>query len=189
MAIYMISIYDMSMAELVEEIRAASPLQELAAMRRRSDELDRQIAEAEEAYGIRLLREQKALVDADFSARLAEVAPTLSYGEDKFLKALKKKGESHREGGLRIIRTSRTARVVRVGEFVRAFPGLIRARLENQNMTDEAAMRLLLESGSKIELTKIDALVGKATVKSYCDEKVSYSYEFLSMPENTRGEA
>ena len=166
-------------AEEEEEIQAGSPLQELAAMRRRSDELEAQITEAEEAYGIRLLREQKAQMELDFTTRLAEIGPTLSYGEDKFLKALKKKGESHREGGLRVIRTSRTTRIVRVGEFVRAFPGLIRSRLENQNMTDEAAMRLLLESGSKIELTKIDALVGKATVKNYCDEKVSYSYEFV----------
>lgn len=184
----MISIYGMCMAELTEEIRAASPLQELAAMKRRSDELEAQITEAEEAYGIRLLREQKAQVELDFTARLAEIGPTLSYGEDKFLKALKKKGESHREGGLRIIRTSRTSRAVRAKDFIAAFPDLIRARLENPEMTVEAALKLLLESGSKIELTKIDALVGKATVKNYCDEKVSYSYEFLSMPENMQGE-
>ena len=176
-------------ATISEEVPAGSALQELAAMKRRSDELEAQITEAEEAYGIRLLREQKAQVDADFSARLAEIGPTLSYGEDKFLKALKKKGESYREGGLRIIRTARTNRIVRAKDFVTAFPGLIRSRLENPDMTVEAALRLLLESGCKIELTKIDGMVGKATVKSYCDEKVSYSYEFLSMPENTRGEA
>lgn len=148
-------------------------------MKRRSDELQSQITEAEEAYGITLLRQQKAQLDLDFSALLGEVAPKLTYGEDKFLKAAKKKGESYKEGTIRIIRTSRTNRIVRAKDFVTAFPGLIRSRLENPDMTVEAALRLLIETGCKIELTKIDGMVGKATMKNYCDEKKSYSYEFL----------
>jgi len=149
-------------ASVSEEIPMGSPLQELAAMKRRSSELQAQISEAEEAYGIRLLREQKADVDAEFSARLSEVAPTLSYGEDKFLKALKRKGESYREGSLKIVRTSRTTRTVLAEKFAAAFPQL-------------------LPVVSRIELTKADALVGKKTMEQYVEKKTTYSYEFQDM--------
>lgn len=149
-------------ASVSEEILVGSPLQELAAMRRRSDELQAQITEAEEAYGIRLLREQKAEIDATFSARLGEIAPTLLYEEDKFLKALKKKGESYREGSLKIVRTSRTTRAVLAEKFAAAFPQL-------------------LPVVSRIELTKADALVGKKTMEAYVEKKTTYSYEFQDM--------
>lgn len=148
-------------ASISEEIQV-SPLQELAAMKRRSNELQVQISEAEEAYGIRLLREQKMEADAVFSAKLNEVAPVLPYGEDKFLKALKKRGESYREGSLKIVRTSRTTRSVMTEKFAAAFPQL-------------------LPVVSRIELTKADALVGKKTMEEYVEKKTIYSYEFQDL--------
>jgi hypothetical protein len=152
-------------ASTTEEIRMGSPLQELAAMQRRSAEIAQQISEAEEAYGIRLLREQKAEIDAAFSARLGEVAPTLPYGEDRFLKAIKRKGESYREGSLKIIRSSRTTRAVLTEEFAAAFPDL-------------------LKSVCKVELTKADALIGKKTMERYVEKKTTYSYELVDLKED-----
>lgn len=141
---------------------AMTPVQELASMKRRSAEIEKQISEAEEAYGIKLLREQKAAIDAEFVAKQAEIAPGLAYSEDSFLKAIKRKGDSYREGKLKMIRTSRTARNVLTEKFAAAFPDL-------------------LKSVCKIELTKADALVGKKTMEQYVEKKTTYSYELIDM--------
>ncbi len=143
-------------------IPAMTAMQELASMKRRSAEIDKQIREAEEAYGIRLLREQKAAIDAEFAAKQAEIAPTLTYSEDKFLLAIKRKGDSYREGKLKMIRTSRTTRNVLTEKFAAAFPDL-------------------LKSVCKIELTKADALVGKKTMEQYVEKKMTYSYELVDL--------
>jgi len=147
-------------AELI--FPAMTPMQELASMKRRSAEIEKQISEAEEAYGIKLLREQKAAIDAEFVAKQAEIAPGLPYSEDSFLKAIKRKGDSYREGKLKMIRTSRTARNVLTEKFAAAFPDL-------------------LKSVCKIELTKADALVGKKTMERYVEKKTTYSYELIDM--------
>jgi hypothetical protein len=152
-------------AELI--IPAMTPMQELARMKRRSAEIEKQIREAEEAYGIKLLREQKAMIDQEFSARINEIAPTLPYGEDKFLKTLKRKGESYREGSLKIIRSSRTTRFVLAEKFATAFPQL-------------------LPAVSRIELTKADALIGKKTMEEYVEKKMTYSYELIDLQEEVR---
>lgn len=144
------------------EVPAMTPMQELASMKRRSKELDKQIREAEEEYGIRLLREQKAAIDAEFATKQAEIAPGLAYSEDRFLTALKRKGDSYREGNLKMIRYSRTTRNVLTQKLAAAFPDL-------------------LISICKIELSKADALIGKKTMEEYVEKKTTYSYEFVDL--------
>ena len=139
-----------------------SPVQTLAAMHRGIRDLDRQIAEAEEAAGIREMRQQRAEMSCRYEEELSRIAPSLEYSEDKFLKALKKKGESFREGKIKIMRTSRTVRTVLTEKFAATFPDL-------------------LKSCCKVELTKADALVGKKTMDAFVEKTTSYRYELVDM--------
>lgn len=139
-----------------------SPIQNLATMHRGLRALDRQIAEAEEAFGIKALREKRASLSVEYEEELSRIAPSLEYGEDKFLKALKKKGESFREGKIKIMRTSRTVRSVLTEKFAKTFPDI-------------------LPKVCKIELTKADALVGKKTMEQFCEKSTTYRYELVDM--------
>jgi hypothetical protein len=139
-----------------------SPVQNLAAMHRGLKALDEQIAQAEIAFGLKAMREQRAIKAVEYEQELARIAPGLEYGEDKFLKALKKKGESYREGNVKIMRSSRTTRAVLTEKFVATFPDL-------------------LAKVCKVELAKADALVGKKTMDDFVEKKTTYSYEVLDM--------
>lgn len=111
---------------------------------------------------IKALREQRAQRSVEYEEELSRIAPSLEYGEDKFLKALKKKGESFREGKIKIMRTSRTVRNVLTEKFAKTFPDL-------------------LPKVCKIELTKADALIGKKTMEQFCEQSTSYRYELVDM--------
>ena len=152
------------MSEVVtqSEILAISPIQNLAAMYRGLKSLDGQIAEAEETFGIKAMRQKRAELSIEYEEELSRIAPDLTYSEDKFLKALKKKGESYKEGKVKIMRTSRTTRSVLTEKFATAFPDL-------------------LKSVCKIELTKADALVGKKTMDEFVEKKTTFSYELVDM--------
>lgn len=152
------------MPEVATQIETivVSPLQNLAAMHRGLRDLDRQIAEAEETFGIKALREKRASLSVEYEEELSRIAPSLEYGEDKFLKALKKKGESFREGKIKIMRTSRTVRSVLTEKFAKTFPDL-------------------LPKVCKIELTKADALIGKKTMEQFCEKSTTYRYELVDM--------
>lgn len=149
------------------EIISVSPIQNLAAMHRGLKALDDQIAEAEATLGLKAMREKRAQMAVEYEAELTRIAPGLPYGEDKFLKALKKKGESYREGNVKIMRSATTRRTVLTDKFAAAFPDL-------------------LPSVCKIELTKADALVGKKTMDAYVEKTTTYRYEVvdMSLPEN-----
>lgn len=115
-----------------------------------------------ETRSIKAMREQRAIKAMEYEQELARIAPGLQYGEDKFLMALKKKGESFREGNVKIIRSSRTTRAVLTEKFAAKFPDL-------------------LAKVCKVELTKADALVGKKTMDDFVEKKTTYSYEVLDM--------
>ena len=148
----------------VEELNipAMTPIQQLGALQSQIKDFDEQIDAMEQVYGISLLREQRAARQAEYESLKNEIAPGLPYSEDTFLKAINKKGDSYREGGFKMIRTSRTVRNVLTEKFVEAFPDL-------------------LKSVCKIELTKADALVGKTTMERYTERKTTYSYELINM--------
>lgn len=152
------------MPEVVAQIETivVSPIQNLAAMHRGLRDLDRRIAEAEETSGIKALRKKRASLSVEYEEELSRIAPSLEYGEDKFLKALKKKGESFREGKIKIMRTSRTDRSVLTEKFAKKFPDI-------------------LPKVCKIELTKADALVGKKTMEQFCEKSTTYRYELVDM--------
>jgi len=69
----------------------STPLRDLAAIKSRIEELDREIKETELACGITRLKEQRALKQQDYDTLLAEIVPTFTFTEDRFLKALKKR--------------------------------------------------------------------------------------------------
>ncbi|MCK9571081.1 hypothetical protein M0R72_19185 [Candidatus Pacearchaeota archaeon] len=144
-----------------------SPIQNLAVMHRALKALDDQIAEAEVTFGLKSMREQRAQKAQEYEEELARIAPGLPYGEDKFLKALKKKGESYREGSIKIMRSATTRRTVLTDKFAAAFPDL-------------------LKSVCKVELTKADALIGKKTMDDFVEKVTTYRYEVMDMelPEN-----
>jgi hypothetical protein len=144
------------------ETLEVSPVQNLMAMHRGLNTLDSQIAEAEETFGIKAMKDRRSQLALEYSEELDRIAPVLEYSEDKFLKALKKKGESYREGSIKIMRTSRTIRNVLTEKFATAFPDL-------------------LKSVCKIELTKADALVGKKTMDAFVTKETTYRYEVVDM--------
>jgi hypothetical protein len=139
-----------------------TPLQRLADVRAKATAIGNQITEAERENGISLLREQQAACQAEYVMLLDEIAPTLVYSDDKFLKAIKKKGDSYREGNLKMVRSARTTRTVLMEKFAADFPQL-------------------LPKVCKIELTKADALIGKGSMEKYVEKKTTYSYELYDM--------
>ena len=144
----------------LEEI-TVSPVQNLAAMHRGLKALDEQITQAEIAFGLKAMREQRAIKAVEYEQELARIAPGLAYGPDKFLQALRGKGESYREANVKIVRSSRTTRVVLTEKFAAAFPELF-------------------TKVCKIELAKADAMVGRKTMDEFVEKKTSYSYEVMA---------
>jgi len=141
----------------------STPLRDLAAIKSRIEELDREIKETELACGITRLKEQRALKQQEYDTLLAEIVPTLTFTEDRFLKALKKKGDSYREGALKLIRHPTVRRKILLDKFLDAFPSDI------------------IRKCCKIELTKADNLVGKDTMEDFVEKETTYSYELVSL--------
>ena len=100
-----------------------SPIQNLAAMHRSLRAQDKQIAQMEIDMGITAMKQRRSEIAAEYEVELARIAPTLEYAEDKFLRAMKKRGESYREGNVKIMRTSRTIRNVLTEKFCGHIPG------------------------------------------------------------------
>lgn len=146
------------------EIPAMTDMQKLAFLKREIALLDVDISAAEEACGVTKMKHLRSEKQQEFSDLLADTSARVEYSEDKFLKALKRKGDSYREGAMKIVRSSRTTRAVLTEKFAAAFPDL-------------------LPKVCKIELTKADALVGKATMDAFVEKKTTYSYEFVDMSE------
>ena len=140
-----------------------TPLQKLAAIQAQIEDFDKQIEHDKQIYGIKLLEKYRADRQAEYDALMEQTVPTLEFKEDKFLKALKKKGDSYNEGSLKLIRHSTTRRKVLLDKFLDTFPFEIVKRC------------------CKIELTLADRAVGKDTMDEFVDKEVSYSYELLDM--------
>lgn len=93
---------------------------------------------------------------------LSEVLEVATFSDDKFLIALGKRGESYREGNLKIQRTPRTIRTVLIEKFAAKFPDL-------------------LPKVCTIGLEKADGLMGKETMKDFVEEKTTYQYKVVDM--------
>jgi len=140
-----------------------TPLAQLAAIRAQIEDFDKQIEHDKQIYGIKLLEQYRADRQAEYDALMEQTVPTLEFKEDKFLKALKKKGDSYNEGSLKLIRHSTTRRKVLLDKFLATFPYEIVKRC------------------CKIELTRADKAIGKDTMDDFVEKEVSYSYELLNM--------
>jgi len=140
-----------------------TPLAQLAAIQAQIEDFDKQIEHDKQIYGIKLLEQARADRQAEYDALMEQIVPTLEFKEDKFLKALKKKGDSYNEGSLKLIRHSTTRRKVLLDKFLATFPYEIVKRC------------------CKIELTRADKAIGKDTMDDFVEKEVSYSYELLNM--------
>ena len=140
-----------------------TPLAQLAAIRAQIEDFDKQIEHDKQIYGIKLLEQYRADRQAEYDALMEQTVPTLEFKEDKFLKALKKKGDSYNEGSLKLIRHSTTRRKVLLDKFLATFPYEIVKRC------------------CKIELTRADKAIGKDTMDDFVTKETTYDYELLDM--------
>jgi len=140
-----------------------TPLAQLAAIQAQIDEFNNQIEHDKQIYGIKLLEQARDDRQKEYDDLLAKIVPTLEFKEDKFLKALKKKGDSYKEGSLKLIRHSTTRRKVLLDKFLATFPY-------------DIVMRCC-----KIELTRADRAVGKDTMDQFVTKETTYDYELLDM--------
>ena len=140
-----------------------TPLAQLAAIRAQIEDFDKQIEHDKQIYGIKLLEQARADRQAEYDALMEQTVPTLEFKEDKFLKALKKKGDSYNEGSLKLIRHSTTRRKVLLDKFLATFPYEIVKRC------------------CKIELTRADKAIGKDTMDDFVTKETTYDYELLDM--------
>ena len=144
-------------------ISELTPLQRLAAVKSQIDDFDQQIERDKQIYGIKLLEQSKADRQKEYEDLLDQIVSSVEFSEDRFLKALKKKGDSYREGSLKLIRHSTTRRKVLLDKFLATFPYDIVKRC------------------CKIELTKADRAVGKDTMDDFVEKETTYDYELLDM--------
>ncbi len=140
-----------------------TPLAKLAAIQAQITDFNAQIEHDKQIYGIKLLEKARDDRQKEYDNLLAQIVPTLEFTEDRFLKALKKKGDSYKEGQLKLIRHSTTRRKVLLDKFLATFPYEIVKRC------------------CKIELTRADKAIGKDTMDDFVEKEVSYSYELLDM--------
>lgn len=108
-----------------------------------------------------LKAELKEWQDA-YETRLAEVLQVAKFSEDKFLKAIKRKGDSYREGSIKLIRKPTTRRTIRRDDFLMAYP--------------EIFMRV-----AQVPLKQAEEAIGKESLEKVCDLVTSYSYEAVDM--------
>jgi len=97
-----------------------------------------------------------------YDAVLGEILPHAEFAEDRFLQALKRKGESYREGDIKLIRSPRTQRTIRRDDFIMAYPTVFN--------------RL-----AKIPLQQAEAAIGREALDAVCDKTISYSYEAIDL--------
>ena len=140
-----------------------TPLQKLAAILAQIEDFDKQIEHDKQIYGIKLLEQAREDRQKEYDTLIEQIVPTLEFKEDKFLKALKKKGDSYMEGSLKLIRHSTTRRKVLLDKFLATFPYDIVKRC------------------CKIELGKADKAVGSDTMDDFVEKEISYSYELQDL--------
>ena len=152
-----------TMEQEIIVIPELTPLQRLAAVKDQIEDFSRQIEKYKKLYGITRLEAEKANRQKEYDSLLAEIVPTVEFSEDKFLKALKKKGDSYKEGSLKLVRNTTTRRKVLLNKFLATFP------------------RNIVNQCCKIELGKADKVVGSDTMEDFVEKEISYSYTLLDL--------
>jgi len=97
-----------------------------------------------------------------YDSHLATVLEAATFAEDRFLQALKRKGESYREGDIKLIRSPRIQRTIRRDDFIMTHP-------------------TVFNRIAKIPLQQAEAAIGKDALDSLCDTTISYSYQAISL--------
>ena len=97
-----------------------------------------------------------------FDQNLLEILRTAEFSEDRFLKTIKRNGESYREGNVKLIRSPRVQRTIRRDDFIMTFP--------------EVFNRI-----AKVPLQQAEAAIGRDVLDGLCDKTISYSYEAVDM--------
>jgi len=97
-----------------------------------------------------------------YDSHLATVLETATFAEDRFLQALKRKGECYREGDIKLIRSPRIQRTIRRDDFIMTHP-------------------TVFNRIAKIPLQQAEAAIGKDALDSLCDTTISYSYQAISL--------
>lgn len=98
----------------------------------------------------------------EHEAALAGILQNATFAEDPFLAAIKKSGESYREGDFKLLRQPKTVRSIIAEKFMQTFPDI--------------GVRICT-----IPIGKAEALIGKANIGAFCEKKTSYSYEVIDM--------
>jgi hypothetical protein len=150
----------------IEEIRLSiSPLEKLAAIKAQIEDFNNQIALTEKAYGIDQLKADRDKRQADYNSMLEELIPSIEFKPDKFLEALKIKGDSYKEGSIKLIRHIEVRRSVLQDAFIKDF--------------EKIALKIC-----KIEVGKAEKAIGADILDKYVTKKTSYTYSL----EDLKGE-
>jgi len=111
---------------------------------------------------IAALKESLKAWQQEYDAALSRVLETATFSEDKFLRAIKRKGDCYREGNLKLIRTPTVRRTIRRDEFVATYPEIF-----NRIGT--------------VPIREAEAEIGKKALDVLCNKQTSYSYEVVDM--------
>jgi hypothetical protein len=111
---------------------------------------------------IKALKAELKAWQASYDTALLDVLRTAEFSEDRFLQAIHKRGESYREGEIKLIRSARTQRILRREDFIRAYP-------------------LEFNQIAKIPITDAERAIGRDALDGLCDRIISYSYEAVDL--------
>jgi len=111
---------------------------------------------------IKALKAELKEWQASYDKTLLEVLRVAEFSEDRFLKTIKRNGESYREGNVKLIRSPRVQRTIRRDDFIMTFP--------------EVFNRI-----AKVPLQQAEAAIGRDALDGLCDKTISYSYEAVDM--------
>lgn len=139
-------------------------LQRLAWIKSNIQFLEEEIEVIERTSGIVKLREHIVKYSSEYKKELDALVPTLTFKEDAILKAAKVKGDSYREGNLKLVRKPRTVRSVKIEQFLEAYLDLD-----------------ILKRVVKIEVGKAEDEVGKRALDQFVEKKTTYIYELQDL--------
>jgi len=111
---------------------------------------------------IKALKAELKEWQASYDKTLLDVLRVAEFSEDRFLKTIKRNGESYREGNVKLIRSPRVQRTIRRDDFIMTFP--------------EVFNRI-----AKVPLQQAEAAIGRDALDGLCDKTISYSYEAVDM--------
>ena len=111
---------------------------------------------------IKALKAELKEWQASYDKTLLDVLRVAEFSEDRFLLATNHKGESYREGDIKLIRSPRTQRTIRRDDFIMTHP-------------------TVFNRIAKIPLQQAEAAIGRDALDAVCDKTISYSYTAISM--------